>query len=266
MIIDGKGIAAEILATLRKRRAAYAGPIRLGIVVASTDPVIESFVKIKSKVAHELGIEIVRRDVTEYTTEPAMMAVRELSRETDGIIVQLPLPESIDANAVLSEIPVFKDVDGISTLSGEHGRPVKAPVALAVMEILSRAGIDPKGKRAAVVGAGRLVGVPTASLLKDLGADVTQITLDSGRIEDIADADIVVSGAGVPGLIRPQHIKRGVALIDAGTSEISGVITGDVDPACRELASVFTPVPGGVGPIAVTMIFKNILDLVERPR
>jgi methylenetetrahydrofolate dehydrogenase (NADP+)/methenyltetrahydrofolate cyclohydrolase len=92
------------------------------------------------------------------------------------------------------------------------------------------------------------------------------VTLEEGKMEDLVGADIVVLGTGQPGFIKPEHIKEGVVLIDAGASEMAGVITGDADPACAQKASLFTPVPGGVGPIAVAMIFKNILDLVERSR
>jgi methylenetetrahydrofolate dehydrogenase (NADP+) / methenyltetrahydrofolate cyclohydrolase len=192
-----------------------------------------------------------------------MDAVREHAEITDGLIVQLPLPDGIDVNSVISEIPIPKDVDGISSRAGEHARIVHAPVALAVQEILATAGIKVAGKRAVVVGTGRLVGMPTAQMLEAQGADVTRYTLSEGTFEDIAYADILVLGAGDPHFIKPEHIKEGVVLIDAGTSESAGMVMGDAHPSCAQKASLFTPVPGGVGPIAVAMIFRNMLDLVE---
>ena len=91
-------------------------------------------------------------------------------------------------------------------------------------------------------------------------------TLEEGSIEDLKNADIVVSGAGNPGFIKPEHLKQGVALIDAGTSELNKKLAGDADPSCANVASVFTPVPGGVGPVAVAMIFKNLIDLLAKHR
>ncbi len=266
MIIDGRSIGVEVIAELRERRSRINRTITLGIVVSPGDPVIESFVRIKSRLAEELDVRIVRIDIAEPTTEAAMNAVRALKYYTsiDGMIVQLPMPETVDVNAVLSEVPMEKDIDGINPFTRESERLVRAPVALAVQEILQRAHVSLHGARAVVVGAGRLVGVPTAALLREQGAEVTIFTLNEGSIEDLKVADIVVAGAGQPHFIKPEHVKNGVVLIDAGTSEIAGVIQGDVDPACREIAGVFTPVPGGVGPIAVAMIFRNILDLTTK--
>jgi methylenetetrahydrofolate dehydrogenase (NADP+) / methenyltetrahydrofolate cyclohydrolase len=263
MIVDGPAIADDLYKELAARRSRFGHMPRLGIVVTGNDAVIESFVTIKSGVAKQLNVEMVRIDVAaDGITTDVINAVRELATNTDGIIVQLPLPATVDTNAALSSIPDDKDVDALSTATGEH--EVAAPVALAAIEILRRANIDPKGKRAVVVGAGRLVGTPTFQLLESLGAEVSFFTLEKGSIEDLKDADIVVCGAGNPGFIKPEHLKEGVALIDAGASEQFGKVVGDCDPACAKVASVFTPVPGGVGPIAVAMIFKNLFDLMEK--
>ncbi len=263
MIIDGRAVAEDIYTELAKRRAAYGKPLTLGIIVGGANPVIEQFVRIKHKAAARLDIHMQRVDLSDdSSTEDSIEAVRELASKTDAVIVQLPLPEGIDINVVLSEIPPEKDVDAINP---RHSVPhlVEAPVALAVVELLKRGGIDPRGKRTVVVGAGRLVGAPSAVLLKKLGAEVSMFTLDEGSINDLKDADIIVCGAGNPGFVKPEHIKEGAAIVDAGASEMSGKIRGDADPSCADKASVFTPVPGGVGPVAVAMIFKNLLDLVE---
>lgn len=266
MIVDGRAIADELLGALKQRRVAIPGTITLGIVMAPGDPVIESFVRIKEKVAADLNIGIERHDMQEPTTEAAMREVRAMKYDDhiDGIIVQLPLPEGVDVNAVLSEIPMEKDVDGINPFTPEHNRIARAPVARAVHEVLQRTNVPIKGARIVVVGGGRLVGQPTAALMQELGAQVSFFTLNEGSIADLRDADIVIAGAGQPHFIKPEHLKNGVVLLDAGTSEIAGVIQGDADPSCAAKASVFTPVPGGIGPIAVSMIFKNIFDLAER--
>jgi methylenetetrahydrofolate dehydrogenase (NADP+)/methenyltetrahydrofolate cyclohydrolase len=139
------------------------------------------------------------------------------------------------------------------------------PVAAAMKTILERAGIAVKGLRAAVVGNGWLVGEPCAAWLAQQGAAVTVLTRDSADFTSaLAAADIIVSGAGSPGLIKPGMVKQGVVIIDAGTSESNGAIVGDADPACADIASVFTPVPGGVGPVAVACLFQNAITLAER--
>jgi len=264
MIISGKEIAERIYVELEEARRPFGAP-RLGIVVGAVDPVIESFVRIKTRAAARLGVDMVRVDLPEgaATTSDVVAAVEKLSPEVDGIIVQLPLPKEIDVDTVLAAIPPERDVDGINPTIREADRLVHAPVAAAVEEILKRYSVDPAGKHAVVVGAGRLVGAPVAALLRSRGASVTVITLEEGSLDTLNDADIVVLGAGNPGFVKPGMLKEGVVLIDAGTSEAGGKIQGDADPLCAEKASVSTPVPGGVGPIAVAMIFKNLFRLVQ---
>jgi methylenetetrahydrofolate dehydrogenase (NADP+)/methenyltetrahydrofolate cyclohydrolase len=209
-------------------------------------------------------VQVRRADLAQTaTTEDVIVAVHDLVPTVDAIIVQLPLPRTVDVNATLAEIPRHKDVDVINPFHANDVDAIDAPVALAVLELLARGHVDPAGKRAVVVGAGRLVGAPTAKLLKKRGAEVSMFTLEEGSIEDLKVADIIVCGAGNPGFIKPEHIKEGVAIIDAGASESEGVIRGDADPACAEKASVFTPVPGGVGPVAVAKIFENLFTLVN---
>ncbi len=265
MTIDGRAIAERVYQELIAERATDSRPISLGIVVASHDPVIESFVKIKSHAAARLGVEIRRIDLLhEPTTADALAAIERLAPEVDGIIVQLPLPVALDTETILAAIPPYLDVDGINPAIAEHDRLVRAPVAGAIEELLKEHTIDPKGMRAVVVGAGRLVGVPAAHMLASLGAEVSVVTLESGSLDELHNADIVVLGAGNPGFVKPEMIKRGVVLIDAGTSESSGKVVGDADPACAEKCTIFTPVPGGVGPIAVAMIFKNLFILAQQ--
>ena len=262
MIIDGKAIAEDMYSDLESLRSRTS---TLGIIVASRDPVIESFVRIKSRAAARLHVELRRIDLLDKpTTEDALSAIEKIAPEVDGIIIQLPLPESLDTVAILSAIPPNLDVDGINPTIAEGDRIVRAPVAGAIAEILKRNAVDVKNKKAVVVGAGRLVGAPALHLLASLGAQVSVVTLESGSLEDLKNADIVVLGAGNPGFVKPEILKEGAVLIDAGTSESSGKVVGDADPSCGPKCSLFTPVPGGVGPIAVAMIFKNLYALAEK--
>lgn len=259
MILDGKQIAEKVYEQLPRTSRT------LGILVGEVTPVIESFVRIKERAATRLGVTLVRRELAVgASTEDAREAVRVLASETDGVIVQLPLPSAIDTDAVLAAIPSEKDVDGISPFP-----KVRPPVAEAVREILESTGTQVHDVVAVVVGSGRLVGKPSSELLRDMGARVHLLT-KGDSFEILKEADIVVLGAGEQGIVQPEQLKRGVVLIDAGTSDlppdISGSgrkIAGDADPRCIEVASIFTPVPGGVGPIAVAMIFKNLYDLTK---
>lgn len=261
MIINGKEIAEALLEELEVERAQLGRPLALGILMSSGSGVTESFIKIKSRAAHRLGVEVIRHELDlESSTEDALAALHILASKTQGIIVQLPLSPRIDVEAVLAHIPPEKDVDAI----GQKPHTTPAPVARAIMRILDWTHTDVRGKKAVMVGAGRLVGKPTAELLTIHGANVTFVTKEIGSLEELKDADIAVLGAGDPGFIKPEMLKPGVVLIDAGTSELmGGTILGDADPACANMASIFTPVPGGVGPVAIAMIFKNLFELAK---
>lgn len=237
MIIDGKKIAQQIVAELGESLVGRT----LGVVMNTGDAATESFVKIKEKTAERLGVVLQRFDATQILE--ALLC--------DGVVVQLPIE---NADALLAQVPPEKDVDHFPM----------APVAATVLEILKRSDVSLSGKRAVVVGEGRLVGKPTAAMLKERGAEVHIVSLEQGSLDMLKDADIVVSGAGSPGLIKPEMLKQGVVLIDAGTSESAGKLVGDCGPRCADVASVFTPVPGGVGPIAVAMLFKNLAILTSK--
>ncbi len=260
MIVDGKKIAAEVMAALEHERATLLPKLTLGVLMGAEDAASASFVKIKERLADKLKVVVVREFLdADADTKVALRALERLVKNCSGVIVQLPLPSSIDIDAILNALPEEKDVDAINP----RGAAVRAPVAEAVSEILMRAGVAAEGKNAVVIGAGKLVGAPCAQLLRDLGARVSVVTETRGSLDELADADIVICGAGEPGLVTEDLLKEGVVLIDAGTSESSGRLMGDADPKCAEVASVFTPVPGGVGPIAVAMIFKNLLTLAK---
>ncbi len=262
MIVDGKKIAGEIVGALAARRALLPEVLKLGVLMGATDGAAASFVKIKERVADRLQVVVVREVLDEHSTQAhALRALGRLAATCDGVIVQLPLPAGLDTDALLATIPPEKDADAI----GEHAR-LLAPVAGAIAELFSHHNVVASGKKAVVVGAGRLVGAPAAALLRDVGAHVSVITR-GGSLDDLKEADIAVLGAGEPGLVSPEMLKEGVVLIDAGTSDANdsgSAIAGDADPRCAQVASIFTPVPGGVGPIAVAMLFKNLFDLAQK--
>lgn len=257
MIVDGKAIANDILAKTMERAAKLS---RLPLVVAirgNDSKATESYLAIKTRRAADAGC---RFEVRAY---------EELYSDADAVIVQLPLAPGLDTEGTLNAIPVEKDADVLSAAARERFEEgvegaLLPPVVAAIREIFVRYEVSPRWKQVVVVGEGRLVGAPAATWLKQQGALVHTLTKSSGDLSILKGADIIISGAGSPGLIKPEMIREGVVLIDAATSESNGELKGDADPACADKCSVFTPVPGGVGPIAVACLFANAVTLAER--
>lgn len=270
MIVDGKAIAEDIYTELASRTTHVR--VTLGLITAGANAVTTSFITLKRRSAQRLGIAIQHIELSSSaTTGDIIDAIATLSPNVDGVIVQLPLPKTVHTETVLLAIPSDRDVDGLNYLTLEKGQRMLPPVAGATLEMLKRMSVEVRGKHVVVVGEGRLVGAPIAHVLEERGATVSVVTRTKGSMAELQKADIVVSGAGSPHIIKPHMIKKGVVLVDAGTSESGrlpagrqGSVVGDADPRCADKASVFTPVPGGIGPIAVAMIFKNLITLAER--
>ncbi|MDP3402982.1 MAG: bifunctional 5,10-methylenetetrahydrofolate dehydrogenase/5,10-methenyltetrahydrofolate cyclohydrolase [bacterium] len=265
MIIDGRTIASEILKEVRAK-STRAAIVRAVVVMPS--PATDSYLAIKEARAKEAGmrLEVVR--LSESATNIDVIEAIE-KPGADAVIVQLPLPEHLDSKVILDKIPVERDADVLSALAysrfkADEDNAILPPVVASIAEVLERSKVFVAGKGVTVVGQGRLVGIPAAAWLVNQGAEVTVVTREEGDLSRLEEADVIITGAGSPALIQPHHIQEGVVLIDAGTSESGGAIVGDVDPACASKASVFTPVPGGIGPIAVACLFRNVMLLMER--
>ena len=268
MIIDGRAIAADILASARAQTMSLGRELVVRAVVMDPTGATESYLRIKSARAADAGmhLEVVRMPVT-ATTEEVMSAVTKPG--ADSVIVQLPLPDAVSSSLILDEIPLLKDADVLSASAYEAfvyrtSSALLPPVVAAIKEVFIRWEVDPKGKRVVVIGGGRLVGQPAAVWLEEMGANIVILTKESESLAEVMNADILILGAGSPHLVKPDMIKEGVVIIDAGTSESNGAIVGDADPACAEKASVFTPVPGGMGPVAVACLFQNAAVLAMR--
>lgn len=275
MLIDGRKIAEEVRAGLKRSVAQFSDqPLLLGIVVVGNDPVIESFVRIKKRVALELGISVEeRRFADTIGTEELLREVTAIGNrpDLDGLIIQLPLPRHVATDTILNAVRVDRDVDMLSRDAMARFREgtskILPPVVGAIEEILERSAVSVHGKDVLILGHGRLVGDPASIFFRHNDAQVTVVGREVTRLGDLTrEADIIICGAGQPGLLEPGMLKEGVVIIDAGTSEAGGKIVGDADPRCAEVASILTPVPGGVGPVAVAMIFKNLLILARERR
>lgn len=267
MIFDGKTFAARRREELLEVRRTL-GEVSLGIVVSSDDPVTNSFVRIKEKNAEALSVKQVRYAIPHGANTEAVVALVGDAAQEDGIIVQLPLPQDVDVEVVLNAIPEDKDVDALSYTLQERLESgdvsVMPPVAAAVRSILEKEDISVHQKKVVVVGKGNLVGKPCATLFNYLGAHVTILDKGDDLTVHTKDADVIMLGAGSPRVLKPDMVKGGVVVLDAGTSEAGGVVVGDADPTVSEKASFFTPVPGGIGPVAVVEIFGNLFTLCKK--
>lgn len=257
MIVDGRALANEVLARTKARAMRLSRPPRVVAYVAQDPtPTTRSYLNIKKKSAESAGC------IFEERSNPAFF------KDADAAIIQLPA--SSETMALLDTIDINKDADVLSKAAREKFERGDAdallpPVVAAVRKILEYGDVAAAGKCVVVIGEGFLVGAPVATWFMQRHAKVVVLTKETEDILAVLrTADIIVSGAGAPHLIKPEHLKQGVVLIDAGTSESNGVIVGDADPSCAEKCSIFTPVPGGVGPLAVACLFENAVLLASR--
>lgn len=269
MRIDGKAIAEEVRAELKAQVEKMYQPPRLGVIIAQETFIVRKFVDIKEAFAEGIGVTVTEKKLDPLATQQDLLqAVFHVTEECDGMIVQLPLPHQMDVEVVRQILPASHDVDLLGVTAYEqfvqNRLPLLPPVVGAIAEILHRNGYSPKGRKVAIIGEGRLVGAPALEWAKRMGATVTVLARNSeASATTLREADIIISGTGVPGLIKPSMVKEGVILLDAGTSEVGGKLVGDIDPQCESKAALFTPTPGGIGPLTVAMVFKNLLKLME---
>lgn len=270
MRIDGRKIKEELGDKLKKEVSLCEKNLHLAVISVGNNPVIRNFVNIKKRCALDIGVSFSEEVFPEEVSFSQIKETIEKLNEdphTTGIIVQLPLPSHLDTEAVLNFISYKKDVDVLSREANkifEKGESrILPPVVGAITEIFERENIEiSQHKKVVVLGQGRLVGAPIAVWLRLQKIDAIVVDRPTANLAVILqDADIIISGTGVAGIVKPEMIKKGVVLIDAGTSESGGVIVGDADPRCEDIASIFTPVPGGVGPITVAIIFRNLIIL-----
>lgn len=268
MLIDGRVIAREITELLACEVSKLSQKPSLTVFVLSSDAATQQFIRIKKRIGESVGVDVRIVELPETTTTNELIShVHDAVATSNGIIVQLPLPEHIDFKKIQEAIPASHDVDCLGTearIRFENGdMSLLPPVVGACKEILERADIDVAEKNAVVVGKGILVGSPMSAWLSHWGCGVASLDSNDTLKEFTKKADIIVLGAGAPHILKPDMIKEGVVLLDAGTSESGGKVVGDADPECVQKAALMTPVPGGVGPIAIAMLFHNLLLCVK---
>jgi len=263
MIMDGKKIAREKFSELEEKMKERVNPLSLAVVCVGKDPVSSVYVGKKEKELSKRGVVVsvynYKKDIQEKRLKEEVRSLKE-----NGIIVQLPLPESLQTREVLDSIKKEKDVDLLSSVScGEFytgTAKTTPPVVGAVSTLLEEYKVECKGKNVVLIGGGALVGKPLAIHFIKEEATVTVVNRYTKNLKLFTrEADILVSGAGKPGLIRGDMVKEGSTVIDAGTSSSSGELKGDVDAdSLKDKPSLFSPVPGGVGPLTVYHLANNL--------
>ena len=261
MIVDGKEIAKEIYASVKAEVALLSRPPIMAAITCAPNFETRKYLELKKRKAEEVGITLRVVELPETaTTAEAVACVEAVVSQVDGVVVQLPLPVQIDREAVLAAVPTAKDPDGFSY--GIDSGACLPPVVGAIDAIAKKHQVDFKNMHTVVLGQGRLVGAPAARFLRDGGAKVTTLTeADKDNLSALNEADCVVTGIGKPHYVTSDMVKEGVLIFDAGTSEDGGVVVGDVDPAVAQKAYVYTPVPGGIGPLTIAILLQNLVAL-----
>ena len=275
--IDGKAISLSLRESMKPRAAEfekrYGRKIGLAVVKVGNDPASEVYVRNKIKACAEVGLKSFSYDLPEDTPEAALIELIDtlnVDPAVDGILVQLPLPKSINEKKVLARILPEKDADGFHVVNAGGlmlGLPCTKPCTPAgIIELIKSTGASIAGKNAVVIGRSKIVGKPVAMLLL---AENATVTICHSKTTDLKEhtsrADILVAAIGKKEFVKGDMIKPGAIVIDVGMNRSEGKLYGDVDFAqASEKASFITPVPGGVGPMTITMLLDNTIGAAYR--
>ncbi len=275
--IDGKALSAKVKAELRERIKRSGRSVRLDALLASTDRGASLYAHNQAKTCREVGIDYHLHELNgdaNYEDVAGRVLLMNTDETVRAIMVHLPLPSGVEAERVQSLIAPDKDVEGVNPANiGNvvYGRRSLVPcTALAALEMIEHTGVVLRGARTVIVGASNIVGKPIAVLL--MRAEATVVSANKSTLDLPAlcrSADVVVAAAGVAGLVKREWIKSGAVVVDVGINRVAGpdgkfVTVGDVDPAVADVAGWLSPVPGGVGPMTVAMLLRNVVDAALR--
>ncbi|UUD35885.1 bifunctional 5,10-methylenetetrahydrofolate dehydrogenase/5,10-methenyltetrahydrofolate cyclohydrolase [Mycoplasmopsis citelli] len=273
-ILTGKELAKRELEKLKTELAEMKliRKPRLAIIQVGDNPASNKYVQQKLQKSEYIGIEGKLFKYPEKISQNRLLQkMDDINEWADGVIVQLPLPEHIPVQVILDAVPYDKDVDGLSTkneffLYNEAGKCFIPATARAVLELMHEYNIEVKDKKVCVVGRSHVVGKPLAHIIKRRGANVATFDENTG-IKGIESADILIVAIGVARYVKANNVKEGSIVIDVGTNldaQIPDEIYGDVDfESVKEKVSAITPVPGGVGPMTVVCLLKNLVDTLK---
>jgi methylenetetrahydrofolate dehydrogenase (NADP+)/methenyltetrahydrofolate cyclohydrolase len=276
-LLDGKATAAAIKAELRERVAVLRdhGVVPgLGTVLVGDDPGSRAYVAGKHRDCAEVGIASLRADLPDTATQAeveAAVAALNADPACTGFIVQLPLPKGLDSGRVLELVDATKDADGLHPVNlGKLVLGVPAPLPCTprgIVELLRRYDVPLAGAEVCIVGRGVTVGRPLGLLLTRKSENSTVTLCHTGTRDLVAHlrrAEIVIAAAGVPGLVKAEHVRPGAAVLDVGITRTDSGLVGDVDPGVFEVAGFVAPIPGGVGPMTRAMLLTNVVERAEQ--
>ncbi len=279
VILDGKELSRKLRENLRKEveylREKVGRKPKLAVILVGEDPASKIYVKNKQKACESVGIQSLNiykpSGLTQKELETLVLELNE-REDIDGILVQLPLPEGLDCRSVINLVDPQKDVDGFhpvnvgNCLIGLYEDGLMPCTPAGVMKIFEEYGIELKGKNAVMVGASNIVGKPLSCMMINAGATVCTCHIYTKDVKSYTEkADILCVATGVPHLIKADMVKEGAVIIDIGISRVNGKIVGDVDfEGVVKKASAITPVPGGVGPMTITMLLFNTVKAFKK--
>ncbi|MGL5733170.1 MAG: bifunctional 5,10-methylenetetrahydrofolate dehydrogenase/5,10-methenyltetrahydrofolate cyclohydrolase [Metamycoplasmataceae bacterium] len=268
LILNGKKVAEEKLETLKRKISKF--KIKPKMTIIQVGDIFESnkYIGIKMRLATEIGIISKHIKLNqEVNQEELIQLIKNECNETDGLIVQLPLPEHLDKQAILDAVDFNKDIDGLSQRNRDLLYQKKLCIipatAKAIVNLLDAYDIPVRGKQIGVIGESNLVGKPTKELLTNMGAIVTSFNIKTG-IKNSEKADILIVAAGAPNLIKAENIKWNAVIVDVGVSRVNGSnkVHGDVDfESVKNKASAISPTIGGVGPLTVVSLLENLIEI-----
>ena len=273
VIMDGKKLAKQTKADIAARVKQSNKKLGLGTILVGTDPGSVAYVEGKHSDCAEVGINSIRVNLPVGASEQEIIkAVTDLNNnpECTGFIVQLPLPKTVDTEKILLAIDPKKDADGLNPVNlGNLVLSVNKIIPCtprAILALLNEYKIKLSGSKVLIIGRGTTVGRPLSILLSQKPIDAT-ITLAHSATTNLTDlikeADVVIAAIGIAHFIKPNMIKPGATVVDVGITRVDNKLLGDVDPAVAQVATFFTPTPGGVGPMTRAMLLSNLLELAK---
>lgn len=273
--IDGKGLAQRILTNVQQTIEDTGLEPKLAVLLVGDDPASHVYVNLKEKRASELGIATDIRRVSALTTDEDLKTIIEewnADESVDAILIQVPLPEGHDTDALIATMDPRKDVDGFhpsnaaALLAGEA--TLFPPVHEGILRLIGATDRDMRGVKAVVIANSETFSAPLARLLTQTGCFVTETDPDHLERDAVHEADIIIIAVGRPGFLKRDIIKSGAVIIDVGTNRLSnGTLVGDVEAAnIDDIPGWISPVPGGVGPMTIAVLLKNVVEIAKLRR
>ena len=275
-IMDGKAFAKEVRFELKKQISSLSKPVGLGTILVGDDPGSIAYVEGKHRDCAEVGIKSIKVNLpASSSTDEVISAVEKLNNDPlcTGFIVQLPLPKAVDTQKVLAAIKPSKDADGLAPSNLGNlvlgFNSITPCTPLAVVALLEKYKVNLSGQDVLIIGRGSTVGRPLSILLSQKAHNAT-VTVAHSATKNLSkllqSADVVISAIGSAHLLKPAMFKKGAVVVDVGITRVGNQLLGDIDPEVMNIASLFAPMPGGIGPVTRVMLLKNLIQLANHER